>query len=143
MAQETLVEDDKRIPDGAELCSRLRAVPGLRAEVVAWWYDLNREEWEYVVATPVVHEQGRIPAARAIREAAGDDLAYLLEYLHTMSPSESRITVLDIAAQGKVPIGKLLIGRAIQGMYIPGAYFYQFEPRSFAREDEFQRHLTR
>src|ERR1700730_15000498 len=108
MAEAALVTGD--IEAGRRVFERLSRVKDLRVEAAFWWRE--DEEWRFVVATPIVHEEGRLAAHRRIRaaldveEARGD--LKILDRLDVLSPSEGLITVLDAGAQGQVPLGRLI-----------------------------------
>jgi len=126
----------KDIEAGRTIFEHLRQHDELRIEAAFWWQE--DEEWRFVVATPIVHEEGRLPAHRQIRRAidsdnvSGDCLG-VLDRLDVLSPSEGLITVLDIGLLGEVPLGRLIVGESVRGVYVEGAYFYHFAPKTFTR----------
>ena len=108
----------------------------MRIEAAFWW--LDDDEWRFVVATPIVHEKGRLPVHRKIRRALEDDKVpgeYLgiLDRLDMLSPSEGLITNLDVDSLGDVRLGRLILGEGVRGIYVEGAYFYHFAPKTFIR----------
>jgi hypothetical protein len=56
----------------------------------------------------------------------------LLDRLDVLSPSESLITVLDIGSEREVPLHRRIVREAVRSVYVEGAYFYLFAPRTFA-----------
>ena|SRR5258708_9933062 len=126
----------REIEAGQTIFEQLRQHNELRIEAAFWWQE--DEEWRFVVATPIVHEEGRLPAHRKIRKAIertktpGEYLS-ILDRLDVLTPSEGLITVLDIGMLGEVPLGRLIVGESIRGVYVEGAYFYHFAPKTFIR----------
>lgn len=134
MVKAQLVTQD--LEAGQTIFNRLRQHDELRIEAALWWQE--DEEWRFVVATPIVQERGRLAAHREIRRALeGDHLTMdclgILDRLDVLSPSEGLITVLDIGSLGAVPLGRLIVGESVRGVYVEGAYFYYFEPKTFIR----------
>jgi hypothetical protein len=125
---------DPEIEAGRELCTILEQATDLRVEAAFWWQEDG--EWRFVVATPVVHEEGRLAAHKKITEAVGPDrlqeFRSLLDRLDVLSPSESLITVLDIGSEREVPLHRRIVREAVRSVYVEGAYFYLFAPRTFA-----------
>jgi hypothetical protein len=106
----------------------------LRIEAAFWWEE--DQEWRFVVSTPIVHEEGRLAAYRKISEAIGGNAATeshkaILDRLDALSPSEGLITVLDVGSQSEVPIRRLIDRESIRGVYVEGAYFYHFAPKTY------------
>jgi hypothetical protein len=131
MDQAPLVERD--IKAGRELVDLLMKAKGLRLEAAFWWWD--DDQWRFIVATPLVHEKGRLAAYRKVQGALGikiDDLKPVLDRLDILSPSEGVITALDIGSSARIPVNRLVAQEGIEGVYISGAYFYIFAPKSFA-----------
>ena len=132
MVETALVTAD--IDAGSRVFERLSQVKDLRLEAAFWWREA--EEWRFVIATPIVHEEGRLPAHRRIREALeGDgtrgDLK-ILDRLDVLSPSEELITVLDVGSERQVPLRRLIVRENVRSVYVDGGYFYQFAPKTFA-----------
>ena len=132
MVDTTLVDDD--IAVGRAMFERLSQRQELRIEAAFWWH--ADDEWRFVVATPIVHEEGRMPAHRKIRAAIGGDKApeswlRILDRLDVRSPSEGLMTVLDVGSLGKVPLGRRIVRESVRGVYVEGAYFYHFAPKTF------------
>ena len=132
MAGATLV--DQEVEKGRALCAILERATELRVEAAFWWQE--EDDWRFVVATPVVHEEGRLAAHKKIREAVGPDgllqFSSLLDRLDVVSPSEGLITVLDIGSLKGVPLRRPIVREAVRGVYVEGAYFYLFAPKTFA-----------
>jgi len=126
----------KEIEAGQRIFEHLSQHDELRIEAAFWWQE--DEEWRFVVATPIVHEEGRLAAHKKIRRAiegnkvSGEYLS-ILDRLDVLTPSEGLITVLDTGLLGEVPLGRLIVGESIRGVYVEGAYFYHFAPKTFIR----------
>jgi hypothetical protein len=122
------------IEAGRRIFERLSQAKDLRLEAAFWWRE--EEEWRFVIATPIVHEEGRLPAHRRIREALEADATRgdlkILDRLDVLSPSEELITVLDVGSQGQVPLRRLIVRENVRSVYVDGGYFYQFAPKTFA-----------
>ena len=131
MDQASLVDRD--IALGKKLAEILKNARSLRAEAAFWWQEEN--EWRFIVATPVVHERGRLVAHRKIREALGPkatEFETILTRLDVLTPSEGVITVLDIGSLGQIPLNRQILDEGVRGVYVHGAYFYYFKPHTFA-----------
>jgi len=131
MDQASLV--DKDIILGKRLAELLKKASRVRVEAAFWWQEDG--EWRFIVATPVVHERGRLVAYEMIRKVVGAEVKELqpvLSRLDVLSPSEGVITVLDIGSQGRIPMNRQILDEGVRGVYVHGAYFYYFAPHSFA-----------
>jgi hypothetical protein len=61
-----------------------------------------------------------------------DAPAELLQLTDLVSPSESVITIFDLARSVEtLPLHRLIEGEYMGGIWIEGAYIYYFEPRTF------------
>lgn len=123
----TMFETGQRFVD---VLKRTRSV---KLEAAFWWLD-DHDEWSLVIATPVVHEKGRLETVRRIEAAIRkSDPAFLelINKLHVMTPSEGLMTVLD-GGRGKVPLNRLITRQWIRGAFARGAYFYHFALKTFA-----------
>jgi len=40
---------------------------------------------------------------------------------------------LDLGGADKIPLGRLILSQSINSVYIAGAYFYKFQPKTFAK----------
>ena len=126
----------KDIEAGQTIFEHLRQHDELRIEAAFWWQE--DEEWRFVVATPIVHEEGRLAVHRKIRRAIEGDkvpgeCSDILDRLDVLSPREGLITVLDIGSLGEVPLSRLIVAESVRGVYVEGAYFYHFAPKMFLR----------
>jgi hypothetical protein len=133
MAEETLVREDIEL--GRELFESLACEASLRIEAALWWK--GRGEWQLIIATPLVHEQGRIATVRRIRQVLSDRHASqavrdLFERADVLSPSESGVVnIVHIGSYGKPPLNRLIDREGVNALWVQGAYIYQFEPKSF------------
>ena len=133
MDQNELVEKDFQI--GKRFSDLLKKSSGLRVEAAFWW--LEDDEWRFIVATPVVHERGRLVTHEMIRKAVGGktkEFQSILSRLDVLSPSEGVITVLDIGSHEKTPLNRRVVDEALHGAYVHGAYFYYFAPHTYISE---------
>jgi hypothetical protein len=131
MDQASLVDRD--IALGKKLAELLKKVSDVRVEAAFWWKE--EDEWRFVVATPLVHERGRLVAYEKIQEVVGakaNEFQSILTRLDVLSPSEGVITVLDVGSLGHIPRNRQILDEAVQGVYVHGAYFYYFAPHTFA-----------
>src|SRR5260370_15829504 len=131
MDRAALVDTD--ITLGKKLAELLKAASGVRVEAAFWWQE--EDEWRFIVATPIVHERGRLVAYKKIQEAVGtkaNEFRSILNRLDVLSPSEGVITVLDIGSIGQIPLHRQGLDEGVRGVYVHGAYFYYFAPRTFA-----------
>jgi len=131
MAKTLLVAD---IEVGRTFFELLKQDEGLRIEAAFWWEEDH--EWRFVVSTPIVHEAGRLAAYREISKAIGGDAASgihkaILDRLDVLSPSEGLITVIDVGSEAGVPLGRLIDREGVRGVYVEGAYFYLFAPKTY------------
>ena len=105
-------------------------------EALFWWKEED-DEWHLYVVSPLVHEEGPLSAFRKIRHAlqnanAPEDVRALLERAEVLSPKEGLITVIEAGSAGTPPLNRVLIRESLgDGLYVEGAYFYHFAPRSF------------
>jgi hypothetical protein len=117
---------------GRRFVQALLKAPSVRLEAAFWWLDESR--WRFIVATPVVHERGRIAAITEIEHALGDRLNQfkpILDRLRVLTPSEGIITVLDIGSSGRIPLDRVVEEESVNGAYVKGAYFYHFAPKTY------------
>jgi hypothetical protein len=101
---------------GSRFVKTLLKAPSVRLEAAFWWLDESR--WRFIVATPVVHERGRIAAITEIEHAVGDQLNRfkpILDRLRVLTPSEGIITVLDIGSLGRVPLDRVVEEESVNG----------------------------
>ncbi len=130
MDSNALVAQDIEL--GREFVDRIARSKRLRLEAAFWWH--NEEEWRFVVATPIVHQYGRLEAHRLIRAALEEDRSRfktILDRLDTLSPSEGLVSVLDIGSRGRLPLNRQVRGESVGSAYIPNAFFYRFAPKTF------------
>lgn len=101
-----------------------------RMEAAFWMFDDG--EWRLLIATPIVHEQGRIPAYDLFRSLVANvaDTAAIGERVDLVSPSEGPITLFELAGH-PVPLNRLIQEESIDGTWIEGAYIYFFDPHTF------------
>jgi hypothetical protein len=121
------------IPAGRRLLEALDGIE-LRIEAAFWW--LEEDSWKLILASPRVHEEGpRIVYSRILDviESNAELPRDLFEKIQVVSPSAGVVTVFDIGAGAQLPLGRLVLNESIQGVYVEGAYFYKFQPKTFAK----------
>jgi len=104
MDKTALVKRD--IALGREFVTLLETAPSVRLEAAFWW--LDEGEWEFIVATPVVHERGRMGAMTEIEHALGhrfNEFKSILDRIRVLSPSEGRRNSSGYRFVGKPPEG--------------------------------------
>jgi hypothetical protein len=133
MAEEILVKPEIEL--GRELFESLASEASLRIEAALWWK--GRGEWQLIIATPLVHEQGRIATVRRIRQilserGASQAVRDLLERADVLSPSESGvINIVQVGSYGQPPLYRLIDREGVNALWVEGAYIYHFAPKSF------------
>lgn len=118
MVEAALVTAD--VDAGSRVFERLSQVKDLRVEATFWWRE--EEEWRFVVAAPIVHEEGRLATHRRIRaaldvEGTPGDLN-ILDRLDVLSPSEGLITALDVGPQRQMKLRRLIVREDVRGVYV-------------------------
>jgi hypothetical protein len=104
----------------------------LQIEAAFWW--MEDDTWSLVLATPLVHEQGPLSVYSRIRdtiESTGGLPSDLWDRIAVFSSSSGMITAFD--GEGQIPLGRLILNESIKGAYVAGAYFYKFQPKTFAK----------
>jgi hypothetical protein len=130
MDQTSLVGPE--IAAGKDLVEALGAA--LQVEAAFWWMEDN--EWRLFLATPLVHERGPLfvdSLVRDIIESRTEVPRELFDRVEVVSPSSGVITVLYLGGADKIPLGRLILSQSINSVYIAGAYFYKFQPKTFAK----------
>jgi hypothetical protein len=130
MDQTALVGPD--VTAGKELIEALGSA--LQIEAAFWW--LEDSEWRLVLATPLVHERGPLfvdSRVRDVVESTAEVSRELFDRVEVVSPNSGVIPVLDLGGVEKIPLGRLILKESINSGYIAGAYFYKFQPRTFAK----------
>ena len=130
MDKTALVKRD--IALGREFVTLLETAPSVRLEAAFWW--LDEGEWEFIVATPVVHERGRMGAMTEIEHALGhrfNEFKSILDRIRVLSPSEGVVTVLDIGSLGSPPKDRVIKEESVNGAYVEGADVYLFAPKTY------------
>ena len=128
---------DKDIAIGRKFANILKKSTDVQVEAAFWWREDG--EWRFIVATPIVPKQGRMPAYAKIREAMGakakaKEFETIFSRLRVLSPNEDVISYLDGGAKNASPLDRWVFGERInRGAYVEGAYFYHFAPHSFRR----------
>ena len=131
MDRASLVDTDVAL--GKKLAELLKKASAVRAEAAFWWQE--EDEWRFIVATPLVHERGRLVTYEKIQKALGaraNEFESILSRLDVLSPSEGVMTVLDVGSLGKIPLHRQILDEGVRGVYVRGAYFYYFAPHTFA-----------
>ena len=130
MDQTALVDPD--VDGGKTLFKELES--SLRIEAAFWWKE--DDNWKLILATPLVYEQGPISVYSRIREIIVSEKPVdrkLFEKIRVVSPSAGVVTLLAFAGEGPLPRGRLIQSESVRGIYVEGAYFYKFEPKTFAK----------
>jgi len=104
----------------------------LQVEAAFWW--LEDDAWSLVLATPLVHERGPIFVDSRVRDVIESTVALsrdLFDRVNVVSTRSGMITAFD--GDGQIPLGRLILNESIKSVYIAGAYFYKFQPKTFAK----------
>ncbi|MBI3680774.1 MAG: hypothetical protein HY235_10285 [Acidobacteria bacterium] len=123
---------DSDILAGRRLVEALES--DLQIEAAFWWLEDNR--WKLILATPRVHEQGpRLVYSDILDviESTTDLPRNLFERIEAVSPSAGVVTMFDLGADRTLPLGRFVVSESIRSVYVEGAYFYKFQPRTFAK----------
>jgi hypothetical protein len=106
----------------------------LQVEAAFWW--MEDSEWRLVLATPLVHERGPLfvdSRVRDVIESTAKVSRELFDRVQVVSPNSGVIPVLDLGGVEKIPLGRLILKESINRVYVAGAYFYKFQPKTFAK----------
>lgn len=151
MVKEFLV--DKHIPAGRRLVDLLLQHPTFRLEAALWelnvtttFWDTISRSWKLVLATPLVHEQGRIFTFDRVAEILeqnqlSHEFPDLVNTLDLVSPSEGTVFMLSLAeSSAPLPTEQMLEQTGVGGVWIEGMYIYYFNPHTFMvpEEEEYQ-----
>jgi len=104
----------------------------LHVEAAFWW--MEDGTWRLFLVTPLVHEQGPLSVYSRIRDiiASTRELpSDLWDSIAVVSPRSGMITAFD--GEGRIPLGRIILNESIKSVYITGAYFYKFQPKTFAK----------
>jgi hypothetical protein len=106
----------------------------LQVEAAFWWMD--DDTWKLFLVTPLVHEEGpRFVYSRVLDVIESRTTGLppdFFDRISVFSPSAGVVTMLDLA--GKTPpLDRLILNESINGVYVAGAYFYKFQPKTFAK----------
>lgn len=100
----------------------------LQVEAAFWWF--RNDTWKLVLATPLGNTEGSFllydRLLRAI-EASPDIPNYLFERISLVSPSAGIVTAFELGRN--ISFNRLIVEEAVGSVYVPGAYFYRFEPK--------------
>ena len=130
MDQTALVGPD--VAAGKELIEALGTT--LQVEAAFWW--MEDSEWRLVLATPLVHERGPLfvdSRVRDVVESTAEVSRELFDRVEVVSPNSGVIPVLDLGGADKIPLERIILNQSINSVYIAGAYFYKFQPKTFAK----------
>jgi hypothetical protein len=130
MDQTALVGPD--IAAGKELVEALGSA--LQVEAAFWW--MEDDEWRLVLATPLVYERGPLfvdSLVRDVIESSAEVPRELFDRVQVVSTSSGVITVLDLGGADKIALGRLILNQSVNSVYVAGAYFYKFQPKTFAK----------
>jgi hypothetical protein len=104
----------------------------LQVEAAFWW--MEEDTWSLVLATPLVHEQGPLSVYSRIRDVIESTAALsrdLFDRVNVVSTRSGMITAFD--GEGQIPLSRLILHESIKNVYVAGAYFYKFQPETFAK----------
>lgn len=131
MATTTLVDADIKL--GEQIFEVLRSDKTLDLRAALWWFDIDRGEWCYVVATGDSDKRGPLASYGRIDRLLGKQ--HLLETLPlrriaVLSPNNPMLTSLRRAfgANGQVPKNLMLSNLSIPDLPIDSAYIYYLSP---------------
>jgi hypothetical protein len=128
MDQTALVGPD--VPAGKRLIEAL----GSNLQIEAAFWLMEDDKWRLVLVTPLVHEQGPLSVYSRVLdviESTAERPRELWERIEVVSPTSGTLTSFD--GDGKVPLDRLILNESVKGAYVAGAYFYKFEPKTFAK----------
>lgn len=139
MVKEQLV-DKQDLEAGRSFVRKLRG-SDFRLEAAFWNLDELTGEWRLVMATPLVHKEGRLVAYDKLRRLGSvlgfeQDLSRLIRDIDLVSPSEGVITAFDIGSEGRIPVDRWILKEFVGGVWVAGAYVYLFEPRTFMTPED-------
>jgi hypothetical protein len=130
MDQTALVSPD--VSAGRRLVDALDS--NLQVEAAFWWMD--DDTWKLFLVTPLVHEEGpRFVYSRVLDviESTAGLPPDLFDRIAVFSPSAGVVTMLSLGGEEHIPKGRLILNESINGVYVAGAYFYKFQPKTFAK----------
>ncbi len=55
----------------------------------------------------------------------------LWERIEVVSPTSGMIT--SFSGDGQISLDRLILNESVKGAYVAGAYFYKFQPKTFAK----------
>jgi len=123
------------VEKGRSLVEFLRSTD-LRVEAAILEINDDRE-LRLIIATPLVHEYGRLPIYDKLQTLVLGQPANLRELVDAVdlrSPSEGIITILDQArGSGRLPLNRWIEGEMHNGFWLEGLYIYFFDPKTFIR----------
>ena|SRR5271157_2372219 len=121
MDKTTLV--DKYITDGKILIKALES-GDFAVDTAMWFYSEESDEWQLLIATPIVEENGPKEAYRQIQAILADlpSFSISLRDISVLSPSNSLISTIKSAVRHSRDI--ILKGAVINGTLINDAYIY-------------------
>jgi hypothetical protein len=130
MDKTALVAPD--VAAGRELIEAL-GTAGLRVEAAFWWLEDN--EWRLILATPLVRERGPLFVDSRVRDVveSANLPRELFDSVEVVSPSAGVVTMLSLGGEEHIPKDRLVLNESMNSIYIAGAYFYKFQPKSFDR----------
>ncbi len=106
-----------------ERLMRLLDSTDLRIEACFWWFEDDR--WKLVLASPLVDEVGPRMLLSKVRDCIESDPEIprqLFRSLYVVSPGDSIITLLDLAAD-PIPFQRFVLQESINRALVQGAYF--------------------
>jgi hypothetical protein len=130
MDQIALVGPD--VSAGKRLVEALES--NLQVEAAFWWMD--DDTWKLYLVTPLVHDQGpRFVFSRVLDviESTADLDPDLFDRIAVFSPSAGVVTMLSLGGEEHIPKGRLVLNESVNSVYVAGAYFYKFQPKTFAK----------
>jgi hypothetical protein len=60
-----------------------------------------------------------------------DPFKAILDSTAVLTPSEGVMMALDVGTSRRIPFGRLVSREVVNGIYVDGAYFYLFAPKTY------------
>jgi hypothetical protein len=95
---------------------------------------MEDDSWRLVLVTPLVHEQGPLSVYSSVRdfiESTSERSRDLWEKIEVVSPTSGMINAFD--GNGQISLDRLILNESVKGVYVAGAYFYKFQPKTYAK----------
>jgi|WetSurMetagenome_2_1015567.scaffolds.fasta_scaffold00626_22 hypothetical protein len=121
MAKTALV--DKYLSDGRMLLSALDR-DGFQIDTAMWFYSDELDEWQLIVATPLVDQLGLRETLRRVQSIIGNltTISLSLSDISLMSPSSDLINAIKTTVRRSKDV--TLKGTVTNGIIVNDAYIY-------------------